>query len=78
MMVSPAAYESGAVVSEKWQPTYYLNPLAGLLQCYRAALHGSRWPDFMSIAISTAGVLVLFVGGIAYFRRMERYFADIA
>lgn len=78
MMVSPVVYETGAVVPEKWQPIYYLNPLAGLLQCYRAALLDSPWPDLSSIAISTAGVLVLLVGGMAYFRRMERYFADVA
>jgi lipopolysaccharide transport system permease protein len=78
MMISPVVYETGTVVPERWQAIYYLNPLAGLLQCYRAALLGSPWPDFSSLAISTAGVVVLLIGGMAYFRRMERYFADIA
>ena len=78
MMISPVVYETGTVVPERWQAIYYLNPLAGLLQCYRAALLGSPWPDLSSLAISTAGVVVLLIGGMAYFRRMERYFADIA
>lgn len=78
MMISPVVYETGTVVPERWQPIYYLNPLAGLIQCYRATLLGSPWPDFSSLAISTTGVVVLLIGGMAYFRRMERYFADIA
>lgn len=78
MMISPVVYETGTVVPERWQSIYYLNPLAGLLQCYRAVLLGSPWPELSSLAISTVGVVVLLIGGMAYFRRMERYFADIA
>lgn len=78
MMISPVVYETETVVPERWQAIYYLNPLAGLLQCYRAALLGSPWPDLSSLAISTAGVLALLISGMAYFRRMEKYFADIA
>jgi len=78
MMISPVVYETEAVVPEKWQPIYYLNPLAGLIQCYRAALLGSPWPSIASLAISATGVTVFLIGGMFYFRRMERYFADVA
>ena len=78
MMVSPVVYETDSVVPEAYQPLYYLNPLAGLLQCYRAVLLGSPWPDMTSLAISVVGVIILLIGGAAYFHRMERFFADIA
>jgi lipopolysaccharide transport system permease protein len=77
MMVSPVVYETGSVVPQQYQFLYYLNPLAGLLQCYRAVLLGSPMPDAASLGISIIGVVFLLIGGAAYFRRMERYFADI-
>jgi len=78
MMISPVVYETEAVVPEKWQLIYYLNPLAGLIQCYRAVLLGSPWPSMTSLAISATGVTVFLIGGMFYFRRMERFFADVA
>ncbi len=78
MMVSPVVYETGAVVPTKWQWLYYLNPLAGLLQCYRAALLGSPLPALGSLALSAFVLLLLLITGMAYFRRMERFFADFA
>jgi lipopolysaccharide transport system permease protein len=53
-----------------------LNPLAGLVEGCRAALLGSalNWGQLgLSLLISVA----LFFAGIAYFRRVERRFADI-
>lgn len=78
MMVSPVVYETDSVVPSEYQFLYYLNPLAGLLQCYRAVLLGSPMPDAASLGISIVGVVLLLIGGAAYFRRMERFFADIA
>ncbi len=78
MMVSPVVYETETVVPESWQAIYYMNPMAGLIQCYRAVLLNSPWPDLASLAISLMGTAVLLVGGAVYFHRMERYFSDIA
>ncbi|KAA1259962.1 Teichoic acid translocation permease protein TagG [Rubripirellula obstinata] len=78
MIVCPVVYETGAVIPEKWQPLYYLNPTAGLLQCYRSVLLGSPWPSPVSLAISVVMVGIIGIGGAAYFRRMERRFADVS
>lgn len=78
MFVCPVVYETQAVVPEKWQPLYFLNPLAGLLQGYRTVLLGSPAPDLASVLLSLGMVTVLLFGGMAYFRRMERYFADLS
>jgi lipopolysaccharide transport system permease protein len=78
MMISPVVYETSAVVPAKWQWLYYLNPLASLLQSYRAILLGSPFPALSSMAISVTTMLILLIAGAAYFRRMERFFADMA
>jgi len=78
MMISPVVYETVSVVPPQWQMLYYVNPLAGLIQCYRAVLLGSPWPSWISLVISATAMTILFFGGMAYFRRMERYFADVA
>ena len=78
MMICPVVYETSAVVPDQWQGLYYLNPMAGLLQCYRAALLGSSMPAIGSLALSAFAMFVLLITGMAYFRRMERFFADVA
>ncbi len=77
MMVSPVVYETETVVPEKWRLVYYLNPMAGLLQCYRWALLGSDFPSPMALLTSSVAVGVMLIGGMFYFRRMERFFADL-
>jgi lipopolysaccharide transport system permease protein len=77
MMISPVVYETEAVVPEKWRFLYYLNPMAGLLQLYRWMLLGSTPPTLGAILTSSAAVGLLLVSGMVYFRRMERFFADL-
>ena len=78
MMISPVVYETEAVVPERWRSLYYLNPMAGLLQIYRWMLLGSDLPGLGSLLTSAAAVGLLLVGGMFYFRRMERFFADLS
>ncbi len=78
MMVCPVVYETDAVIPPAWQPVYYLNPLAGLIQCYRAVLLGTPFPGAVSLTISLSMVFVILLGGMFYFRRMERHFADLS
>lgn len=77
MMISPVVYETEAVVPERWRSLYYLNPLAGLLQVYRWMLLGAELPALGSLLTSAAAICLLLVSGMFYFRRMERFFADL-
>jgi lipopolysaccharide transport system permease protein len=53
-----------------------LNPMAGIVLGFRAALLGS--PMYARVTeISLAMSLFLFVAGLLIFRRMERRFADL-
>ena len=72
----PIAYPV-SLVPENWRLLYSLNPLVGVIEGFRWALLGKQSPDFGMIAISAATILVLLVGGVFYFKRMERSFADV-
>jgi lipopolysaccharide transport system permease protein len=76
LFASPVAY-SASVVPEKWRSLYNLNPLAGIIEGFRWALLGSQNPPIVSLLSTTAVVLALLYGGIVFFKRMERTFADV-
>jgi lipopolysaccharide transport system permease protein len=76
MFASPIAYPV-SLVPEKWRLLYSLNPMACVIEGFRWALLGKQSPDFGVIAISTVAVIALLWGGIMFFKRMERTFADV-
>jgi lipopolysaccharide transport system permease protein len=76
MFASPVAYPVG-LIPEKWRLLYSLNPLAGVIEGFRWALLGKESPDFGVIAVSTMVVVALLFGGLIYFKRTERTFADL-
>jgi homopolymeric O-antigen transport system permease protein len=76
MFVTPLAYAS-SLVPPRWRIVYGLNPMAGVVEGFRWALLGRTAAPSVLLAISVAVVIVLLVGGILYFRRMERTFADV-
>jgi lipopolysaccharide transport system permease protein len=76
MYASPVAYPV-SMVPERWRLLYSLNPMVGVIEGFRWALIGKRSPDFMAMAISLVMVMVILFGGIVYFKKMERSFADV-
>lgn len=80
MYVSPILYTTDSVL--KGQPSwvqfvYGLNPMAGVAEGFRWALLGTPAPGAVVMASSVAAVTVMLVGGLFYFKRMERTFADV-
>ncbi len=76
MYASPVVYSVHSV-PEKWRALYSLNPMVGVIEGFRWALLGKEHPDFAVMAVSTLAVLALLFGGLVFFRRMERTFADV-
>jgi lipopolysaccharide transport system permease protein len=68
--------QAEAVVGPQWQAVLPLNPAYGLISNFRQAVM-DRPLDLYSLGISGAMSLALLVVGCAYFRRVERTFADI-
>ncbi len=76
MYASPVIYPV-SLIPEQWRLLYSLNPMVGVIEGFRWALLGMAHPDFTAIAVSTVVVVALLLGGIVYFKHMERTFADV-
>jgi lipopolysaccharide transport system permease protein len=77
MFATPVAYPS-SLVPERWRPWYGLNPMAGVVEGFRWALLGKSKSPGPLLWVSGLVVVLLLIGGLAYFRRMESTFADVA
>jgi len=81
--LSPVAYTTDHVFANDrlpsaWKFLYALNPMVGVIDGFRWAILGGdfpiRWPTFL---LSLAVIAALLIGGIRYFRRTEKTFADV-
>lgn len=82
LFVTPVIYPASTVM-EKLEARgipgwlYGLNPMAGVIQGFRWSLLGSGMSPWSLLAVGTAVTMLLLAGGLFYFRRMERTFADV-
>jgi lipopolysaccharide transport system permease protein len=76
MFASPVVYPV-SMIPESWRLLYSLNPMVGVIEGFRWALLGKGDTDFSPMLVSVAVVLVLLVGGVIFFKRMERTLADV-
>jgi lipopolysaccharide transport system permease protein len=76
MYASPVVY-SVSIIPQKWRLLYSLNPMVGVIEGFRWALLGKARPDFAVMAVGVVVASVLLLGGLVYFKRTERFFADI-
>jgi lipopolysaccharide transport system permease protein len=76
MFLTPVAYPA-SLVPPAYRLLYGLNPMAGVVEGFRWALLDTDAPAWGMMGVSTWVVLALLVGGLFYFRRMEKTFADV-
>jgi lipopolysaccharide transport system permease protein len=76
MFASPVAYPA-SLVPERWRWLYSLNPMTGVIEGFRWALTGRGAPPNLMLAVSSAAVLLVVAGGVAYFQKMEGTIADV-
>jgi lipopolysaccharide transport system permease protein len=76
LFATPVAYSS-TIVPEKWRPLYGLNPMVGVVEGFRWALLNKAEGPGLMLWVSVVAVVLILVGGLFYFRRMEQTFADI-
>jgi lipopolysaccharide transport system permease protein len=75
MFISPIAFNTNMVPAEyKW--LMGLNPLTGIIDGFRYALFQTHYDSGVMITSLVTG-LILSMGGLYYFVRMEKYIADI-
>lgn len=74
MWLTPVVYPLSAL-PEQWRALALLNPVTGTVQAIRSA-----WLDlpidWTALAAAVVTTLLVLTAGIAYFRRVERQFAD--
>lgn len=76
IFITPVIYPV-SIVSARHQWILGLNPMAGIIDAARAGLLGSQpvnWPVFF---VSLGSMLFFCAIGYLYFKKVERYFADI-
>jgi lipopolysaccharide transport system permease protein len=76
LFATPVAYSS-SIVPARWRALYGLNPMAGVVEGFRWALLGKSGGPGALLAVSVAVVILILIGGLYYFRRMEAEFADV-
>ena len=77
LYVSPVGFSS-AIVPANWRLWYSLNPMVGVIDGFRWCLLGRDSALDPTGFLLSLGVVALFLwGGVVYFRRTERSFADL-
>ena len=75
---TPIVYSTADRITDPmWLAIYSLNPMVGVAEGFRWALLGLDTKPGPMILVSTLVSTVIFVGGLFYFRRMEKTFADV-
>jgi lipopolysaccharide transport system permease protein len=75
LFASPIIYPA-SVVPDGWRWLFMLNPLAGIVEGFRASLTG-RALDWRSAAVAAVVTLALLLVSMYVFRRTEETFADV-
>jgi lipopolysaccharide transport system permease protein len=76
MYASPVVY-SFSMVPQEWKWVVALNPMVGVIEGFRWAVFGKGNLDPIAMIVSGLLVVALFIGGLIFFKRMERSFADL-
>ncbi len=75
IFVTPVFYP-GTIVPDNFRLILYLNPVAGLIEFFRAILFNTTLPD-MGYLIGFIIVLILFVSAIGVYKRLEKQITDL-
>ncbi|MDX2481583.1 MAG: ABC transporter permease, partial [Desulfuromusa sp.] len=77
LYISPVGFSS-SIVPDRWRLLYSINPMVGVIDGFRWAILGGEsqphWPGFV---LSIFLAALIFWGGLKYFRKVERTFADV-
>ncbi|MFA5927115.1 MAG: ABC transporter permease [Patescibacteria group bacterium] len=76
MYITPVIYPV-SIIPARFQWIMYLNPMAGVITAARATLLHTAALDGRSPIIALGISLLIFILGVGYFRKTERFFADV-
>jgi lipopolysaccharide transport system permease protein len=76
LFLTPVIYPV-TLVPEQFRWLLFVNPMAGVVSVARSLMLSVPLPEVQFLAISLGAGLLTFVIGLLYFRKTERFFADI-
>ena len=76
LFLTPVIYPASIAGKYSWLLAF--NPMMGVIQTARATLLGATQINWILLADSFLACAVLLAIGVVYFKKTERYFADIA
>jgi homopolymeric O-antigen transport system permease protein len=76
MFLTPIVYPI-SVIPQSLRHLYALNPMVGVIIGFRRCVADTQPMPGRLILVSVVATLVVLVGGLYYFRRMEQTFADV-
>jgi lipopolysaccharide transport system permease protein len=76
LFITPVAYASRSL-PDAAQVIVSLNPMTAVVEGFRWALLGTTPPSALTVALSAGATTLLLIGGLAYFQKVERTFADV-
>src|SRR3990170_8612253 len=76
LFITPIIYPI-SILPERYQRLAALNPLTGIIEAFRSTVIPNKNVDFLLLAVSITVSLLIFLLGLAYFRKTEKEFADI-
>ena len=76
LFLTPIAYPS-SLLSEPWRTLYGINPMAGVVEGFRWALLGTDTAPGSMMIFSVLAAILILIGGVYYFRRMETKMVDV-
>ena len=79
MYVSPVAYPASLMMANypKFAGIYMLNPMAPVIEYFRAAFLGTNTFNPLYLLLSAGVTLVVLAGGVLLFNRAEKNFVDM-
>lgn len=76
LFLTPVIYPVTAI-PQQYQWVLYLNPMTGVINAMRASFLGDGVINWSLTALSVLVAVLMFIGGLYYFKGREKEFADI-
>jgi len=75
LFVTPVIYPASIAGKYSWILSF--NPMTGVIKAAQAAILGNAPINWFLLLISSIASLIIFLIGVTYFKKTEKYFADI-
>jgi lipopolysaccharide transport system permease protein len=76
MYAAPVVYPA-SLVPDQYRLLYALNPMVGVIEGFRSAILATNPMPWDLISVGTISAVVIALSGALYFKRREKFFADV-